>query len=659
MLQKINKVRQLLIILVFIELSIVIALSVLGYDLWYFVTVILVVVQIAMYIYLADKFDKLSEEQAVGVREILGNTAKDAYLYGGIGMVAYDDNHVITWMSDLFYARGINRVGKKVLAWIPEAEAIISGDSDTAEVQLDEKTYEITKKEEEPVLFFKDITEKHNYELAYEEERPVIGMASLDNYEESTQYEDEAAVSNINVAVRTPLTEYCKDHGILLRRINNYRYLLILNEKIFSDLAADHFSILNTVRKAAVKQEVSITLSMAFAMGTDNFGTLDEMVINLMDLAQTRGGDQVAVQRAGEEVKYFGGSSEAIEKRSRVRVRVMAHSLRELIGRSSNVIIVGHKEQDFDCMGAALGVSYMAKILRKQVCIIEKTGGIEGKLKAVLEANREELENEVSFVTESEALNQLLDKTLVIMVDHHNIKQSNGSKVLEQAKNVAVIDHHRRSTEMGVKPIFLYIEAGASSACELITELIPYVSSHIEISELAATIMLTGMTIDTNHFVVRTGARTYDAASTLRRMGADPQKVNEYLKDSYSEFALKSSIMAMSKNYPHQVIVTPVKGKAITRSLMSQCADSLLQIQNVNAVFVIANTDEDQTAISARSNGKVNVQVIMEALHGGGHMTAAAMQRAKCNIDDVEKELAKALENYFMEVGQDESHSEN
>ena len=142
-------------------------------------------------------------------------------------------------------------------------------------------------------------------------------------------------------------------------------------------------------------------------------------------------------------------------------------------------------------------------------------------------------------------------------------------------------------------------------------------------------------------------------------MGADPQKVNEYLKDSYSEFSLKSSIMAMSKNYPHQVIVTPVKGKAITRSLMSQCADSLLQIQNVNAVFVIANTDEDQTAISARSNGKVNVQVIMETLHGGGHMTAAAMQRAKCNIDDVEKELAKALENYFMEVGQDESHSEN
>lgn len=659
MLQKINKIRKLLILLVFVEIAIVIGLSFIGFDLWYFLAILFVVVQIVMYIYLTDKIDKLKDEQTVGVREILGNTAKDAYLYGGVGMVAYDDNHVITWMSDLFYTKGISRVGKKVLVWIPEAESLINGDSDTANVQLDDCLYEVTKKEDEPVLFFKDITEKHNYQLAYQEERPVIGMASLDNYEESTQYEDEATVSSINVAVRTPLTDYCKEHGILVRRINNYRYLLILNEKIFSDLASDHFGILNTVRKAAIKQEVSITLSMAFAMGTDNYGTLDEMVVNLMDLAQTRGGDQVAVQRAGEEVKYFGGSTEAVEKRSRVRVRVMAHSLRELISRSSNVVIVGHKEQDFDCMGSALGVSYMAKALRKQVCIIEKTGGVESKLKAVLEANREELGEEVNFVTENEALNQLHDKTLVIMVDHHNIKQSNGAKVLEQAKNVAIIDHHRRSTEMGVKPIFLYIEAGASSACELITELLPYVSNHIEVSELDANIMLAGMTIDTGNFVVRTGARTYDAASALRKMGADPQKVNEYLKDSYSEFALKSAVMAMSKTYPHHVIITPVKGYTLSRSMISQCANSLLQIQNIDAVFVISNTENDETGISARSNGKVNVQVIMEALHGGGHMTAAAMQRTKCNIDDLENELVNALNNYFEEVNQDESDSED
>ena len=659
MLQKINKIRKLLIILVFVEIAIVIGLSFIGFDLWYFLAILFVVVQIVMYIYLTDKIDKLKDEQTVGVREILGNTAKDAYLYGGVGMVAYDDNHVITWMSDLFYTKGISRVGKKVLVWIPEAESLINGDSDTANVQLDDCLYEVTKKEDEPVLFFKDITEKHNYQLAYQEERPVIGMASLDNYEESTQYEDEATVSSINVAVRTPLTDYCKEHGILVRRINNYRYLLILNEKIFSDLASDHFGILNTVRKAAIKQEVSITLSMAFAMGTDNYGTLDEMVVNLMDLAQTRGGDQVAVQRAGEEVKYFGGSTEAVEKRSRVRVRVMAHSLRELISRSSNVVIVGHKEQDFDCMGSALGVSYMAKALRKQVCIIEKTGGVESKLKAVLEANKEELGEEVNFVTENEALNQLHDKTLVIMVDHHNIKQSNGAKVLEQAKNVAIIDHHRRSTEMGVKPIFLYIEAGASSACELITELLPYVSNHIEVSELDANIMLAGMTIDTGNFVVRTGARTYDAASALRKMGADPQKVNEYLKDSYSEFALKSAVMAMSKTYPHHVIITPVKGYTLSRSMISQCANSLLQIQNIDAVFVISNTENDETGISARSNGKVNVQVIMEALHGGGHMTAAAMQRTKCNIDDLENELVNALNNYFEEVNQDESDSED
>lgn len=658
MLQKMNKIKRFLILLVLLEILGMVGLFWLGYDGWMIAACILLVVQAVMYAVLSERIDSFQDEQSIGVREILGNTAKDAYLYGGVGMVAYDDNHVITWMSDLFYTRGINRVGRKVLVWIPEAESLINGDSDTAEVKLDERTYKIVKKEDEPVLFFKDVTDQNNYQLAYEEERPVIGMASLDNYEESTQYEDESVVSSINVAVRTPLTEYCRDHGILVRRVNNYKYLLVLNEKIFSDLVADHFSILNKVRKAAMKQEVSITLSMAFAMGTENFGTLDEMVQNLMDLAQTRGGDQVAIQRVGEDVKYFGGSTEAIEKRSRVRVRVMAHSLRELITRSSNVIIVGHKEQDFDCMGAALGVATIAKGLHKNVCYIAKTGGIEEKLKAVYSAHKDELSETVTFVSDSEALNQLQDKTLVIMVDHHNIKQSNGAKVLEVAKNVAIIDHHRRSTEMGVKPIFLYIEAGASSACELITELLPYVSSQLEIPELESTIMLAGMTVDTRHFVVRTGARTYDAASALRRMGGDPVKVNEFLKDSYNEFSDKSMIMAMSKNYPHNVIITPVKGKIVSRSMISQCADSLLQIQNVNAVFVISNIDEDHTGISARSNGKVNVQVIMEAMHGGGHMTAAALQREKCNIDELEKELAQTLEGYFAEVDQDESNTE-
>ena len=486
----------------------------------------------------------------------------------------------------------------------------------------------------------------------------VVGMASLDNYEESTQYEDETVVSAINVAVRSPLTEYCKNHGIMVKRVNNYRYLLLLNEKIFNDLAADRFSILNTVRRAAQKQDVSITLSMAFARGTENYQELDDMVTRLMDLAQSRGGDQVAVQVAGEDVKYFGGSSEAAEKRSRVRVRVMAHTLRELISRSSNVIICGHKEADFDCIGSAIGMAKVAQALRRPAAIIARTGGIEEKLAQVMSDHKDELRQELNFVTESEALNQLQENTLVIMVDHHNVRQSNGARVLEQAKNVVIIDHHRRSSEMGVKPVLVYIEAGASSACELVTELIPYISNRAEITELEATIMLAGMTVDTGHFRVRTGARTYDAASTLRRYGADPLQVDEYLKDSYEQFAQKAAVMNMSERMDRGVVIAPVRGMILSRSMMSQAADNLLEIQGVEAAFVLANNTDGETAISARSAGRINVQRIMEKMQGGGHMTAAAMQRPRTDIDEVRKELIDTIEEYFREVQQNESNSE-
>ena len=654
--KKMSDLKRSLILVVVIQAALLFVFRT-GLEQGIMTATLILILEAVLFYYLTDRFEAMAEERSTGIREVLGNAANDAFLFAETGMIMYDDDHVITWMSELFEKRGINRVGRKVLSWLPEAETLLDGTSDRISVQLDDRIYEITRKEDEPVLFFKDITDLSHTKESLEEGRTVIGMASLDNYEESTQYEDDSVATAISVAVRTPITEYCKEHGILVKRVNNYRYFMVLNEKIFSDLAADHFSVLNAVRKAAQKQDVSITLSLAFARGEVSYEELDDMVSRLMDLAQSRGGDQVAVQKVGEEVKYFGGSSEATEKRSRVRVRVMAHTLRELISRSSNVIICGHKVMDFDCMGAAIGISRIAQALHKPSVIIEKTGGVEDKLKSVVTKNLAQLDQEVKFVTESEALNQLQEKTLVVMVDHHNVQTSNGAAVLERARSVAVIDHHRRSTEMGVKPVLVYIEAGASSACELITELFPYISNRIEISELDADIMLAGMTIDTGHFHVRTGSRTFDAASNLRRLGADPQEVDEFLKDTYEEFAIKAAVTAVSERYEHGVIITPYKGRSLSRTLLSQTADDLLEIQDVDAVFVIAKDTEGLTCISARSNGKVNVQVIMEAMKGGGHMTAAAVQRANSSVDDMKKELITVLNGYFKEA-QDEGNTE-
>ena len=654
--QKMNRIKQLVFVALAIQLAVVILLQLI-FKLNILPGILVLIAEALIAVYLIEFFQSANEEESIGLEKYLGGSYADAYLVGGVGMMNYDENYVITWQSELFKERGLDRIGSKLLTWLPETNDIISGETEKVNVQIDQYVYEVSKRENAPTIFFKDITLLDKYRGKYNEEHVVLGLASFDNYEESTMYADDADIANINATIRTPLNEYFQQYGVFLRRLNNNRYLLVLNERIYREIAADRFSILNIVRKASQKAEVSITLSMAFAKGSSNFAELDETVTKLMDLAQTRGGDQVAIQVVGEDVKYFGGSTEAAEKRSRVRVRVMAHALRDLIQHSSNVIICGHKNADFDCIGSAICLSKMASAFNKPVSIIAKTGGIEEKLEAAMKENEKELAEDITFVTEGEAINQLKDDTLVIMTDHHNILQSNGAKLLEMAERIVVIDHHRRSTDMGVKPILIYIEAGASSTCEILTEMIPFISSKVDISELEATFMLAGMTIDTRKWRERTGVRTYDAASALRKLGADPQVAYDYLKDTYEEFVLKSAIMNASESYPDGIVIAAVENEKITRSIMSQVADSLLSIQDVKAAFVIAQDKSTGiNSISARSNGEINVQAIMEAMHGGGHMTAAATQRKDATVKELKEELIHIIEQQKKEAD-DESNS--
>lgn len=653
---KIAKMRKTIIILIIIQAIVLGVITFFTHQISYSALFVLIVEALLAFSITSD-FEETYEEQSSGVRNVLGSTAEEAFLTGGVGLAMYDDDYNITWMSELFKERKIDHVGDRVLGWIPEADDLIAGKSDSVQVTLDENTYRITRKENAQVLIFTDITKQTELKKKYDEQLLVLGLASFDNYEESVQYEDEADATNISASVRAPLVEYCHSHGVLMKRLNNSKYLLILNEKAFHSMVEDHFSVLSKIRKVSMKMEVSITLSMAFAMGSSKYEELDEMTANLMDLAQMRGGDQVAVQFVGSDVKFYGGSSETNEKRSRVRVRVMAHALRDSILKSSNVIICGHKTADFDCIGSAIGLSRMVSALGKPVSIIAKTGGIEEKLNATLKENDEELRKDVNFITDSEALNQLQDRTLVIMTDHHNIKQSNGARVLEVAKKIAVIDHHRRATEIGVKPMLVYIEAGASSACELVTEMIPYVSNKTDISELEATLMLTGMIVDTQRWRVRTGTRTYEAAAVLKDMGADIARSNQWLKDTFEEFSIKSEVANSASKYREGVVIA-TSDKVLTRSLMSQVADGLLDLQGVRSAFVIANSSDNETCISARSDGSINVQLIMESMGGGGHMTAAAIQKTKTSVSNMNEELKKAIDQYFEEEEDvDESNS--
>ena len=618
---------------------------------------ILFILNVAITFFVGMVYENEINKKEITISRILGNDAKDAFLFGQVGLVSYDEAYAITWMSDLFIERDIDFVGEKLTAWLPEIAALLQGDDDVITVKYAEHIYRVVRKADAQVLFFQDITNEEELEAAYANEKVVLGLIHMDNYEETTQYEEERKIAMLDSLIRQPVVEWCKDHGMLLRRIKPDRYLVVLNEMVYQNIEKERFAIMSFIRNQSQEHDLAITLSMAFARGTDDFSSLDEMVNNLLELAQSRGGDQVAIREHGHEVQFFGGHTEAQEKRSRVRVRIMAQSLRDLIEKSDNVVIVGHKNADFDCMGAALGVSCIVNSYQKPAYIISGSGGIEEKLQSAMKAYSEELLQRHRFIDEEMALSFMDENTLVVMVDHHDKGQSGASNVIEKGRKIVVIDHHRRRADFAFDPVLVYIESSASSSSELVTEFFPYQINKVLVGYEEATIMFTGILIDTNRFKNRTGSRTFEAAAELKKYGADPIEADELLKDTYAEFEEKTNILKYSIRKENGIIITPYKGKRIlTRAMLSQIADMLLNVAGVEASFVIGQVSEQETAISARSNGEINVQRIMEKMDGGGHFTAAALQRTSSNVEVLENELNEVLEVYFKEEKPDESN---
>ncbi len=653
--KKFSQLRMILVA-VFVVLTLLMWVSTMITDDGWIIAVPMYLIGVGTIYFVYYNYTEDNQNRVLQISDVVSSEISEALTLGQVGILSYDKDYVITWMSEFFEERGINRISKKLFSWLPEAQAIFKGEVETVIIEVEDVCYEVSRKEDSQVLYFKDVTDLTKIRTKYNNEQLVMGIIHLDNYEETTQYLEEHEVANINSSIRQPIFDWCRNHEMLVKRLKSDRFLLMLDEEKFAQIANDRFTILKQTRNRSAELDVAITLSVAFARGTNNLLELEDTANSLLALAMSRGGDQVAYRKKGEDVRYFGGSSEALEKRSRVRVRIIANAIKGLLAQASNVIIVGHKEMDFDCLGSALCMSRIAQSFDIPTCIVYKTGGIEEKLNDVCVKYKKELEERHHLVSESEALNQLRANTLVIMVDHHKASVSNGAAVLAKAAKVVIIDHHRRSAELDVSPVLIYLEASASSTSELVAEFMPYFSSNIEIDSIESTIMLAGVTVDTNRFRVRTGARTFDAASAMRKWGADPSAVNEYLKDRYVDFETKNNVLKYCEMLEHGVVVAPVSDRGLSRSMMSQIADMILSVKEVNAAFVIAKTSDVETAVSARSNGTVNVQMIMERMKGGGHMTAAALQRDNTTIADVKVELLQTVQDYFKEEKENESH---
>ena len=602
------------------------------------------------------RYERDKKNRDIDISRVLGRDAKDALIFGKTGIIIYDEQYNVTWINDFLEEKGINLIGKRLSNWNPLLNDLFTGDVDVVKINDEGNVYEVTRKEDAQVLYVKDITEFDTINTKYQEERLVLGLLHLDNYMDISQYEDEAKISSMNSSLRQPLVEWAKKYGMVSRRLRSDRYLVILDEHIYAEILKDKFSILNLVRNNATANGVAVTLSMAFARGSSDLQMLDTMANDLLELAQSRGGDQVAVKVYGGDVKYYGGNSEAQEKRSRVRVRVMAQAIKEAILDVKRVFIVGHKNMDFDCMGSCLCMSRICAANAKEVYIVSESGGIEPQLDNAMHVYAPVLNDRHRFISEEEAMSIASKDDLVIAVDFHNPNHCNAAQLLSFVDKVIVIDHHRRSEAFIDNPLLVYVETSASSVSELVTEFIPYSSSRLDLSEAEATIMYLGILIDSNRFKQRTGSRTFEAAAALRKMGVDPIEAENLLKEDFSDFEAKTNIMKYGKLVFDTMIVAAVdNNEIISRTMMSQVADYLLNIKGIEASFVIAKTAENVVGVSARSRD-VNVQLIMEAMHGGGHFTAAALSREDTTVALINDELMATIKKSTEEENENESN---
>ena len=623
-----------------------------------FILLTFLIIEGAIIFYLLSVYEKELDREIVTVTEILGSESQEAFSIGGLGLVVYDTDYTIMWMSDYFKELNIDRKNEKVTKWLPTTVGLFNGDVDVINVKYDEYVFRITRNSRARLLYFEDITSEYIITEKYTDESPVMGLVHLDNYQEYTQYEEESRVYYIDSIVKQNLLNWASNLGIFIRRLRNDRYLLLTNNKTFEEIQQSNFSIMHKVRKEAQNNDLVLSLSMGFALGSSDYLELEEMSNSLLELAQSRGGDQVAVKTVGEDTKYYGGNSQSRERRSKARVRVISQTIRDLVMDSDHVIIVGHKNADFDCVGAALAMSRIVSSQGKTPYVVLKTGGVEDKLMQAIKRNQSTLSKDHNFISEEEAIDMLTYETLVILVDHHSDSVSSSPNLIGRANRICIIDHHRRTTDYNFQPILAYIESAASSTGELVVELLPYQEKRVNLSALEATFVYTGIVVDTNGFINRVGSRTFESASILQRYGADVRYANEMLDDSFEDLMLKNKILegAVMKEDSGIIFAPVYDNTIIPRGLISNAADELLSIQEARAVFVISAISDEKIGISARSRGSFNVQKIMEALGGGGHFNAAAVQKEDTNVYELFELLDQEVENYLEEVYNDESN---
>ncbi len=524
------------------------------------------------------------------------------------------------------------------------------------QIEIDKKTYRVvgryvkskkSKTEYMVILYFIDDTENIKLQKEYKDSKSCVGIIMVDNYEETMQQLESEEKPQLIAQIDKYIYEWTdKTKGVLIKTEKD-RYIYFFEQRYLDTIKEDKFSILDKIKDIDVKEKVQFTLSIAIS----NEGNTDKEKYKsagmAMDVVLGRGGDQ-AVIRENEIYKFFGGRAQEVEKRTKVKARIIAQALENLIKESKKVMIMGHTNPDMDCIGASLGIYRLAKTLNKNAYIImdNKNATIEAFNKSI----EKDPEYEDVMINKEVALENVDENTLLVIVDTHKMNYVESEELVDKVEKIVIVDHHRRSADFIEKATLTFQEVYASSAAELVTELLQYVEEKIELKTIEAESLYAGIMMDTKNFTFKTGVRTFEAAAYLRKCGVDIIRVKKWFQSNLESFNKIAEIVGKAEIVNDTIAISTCEEKAKdVNVLCAKAADELLTISEITASFVMGQLG-DKICISGRSIGDINVQVILEKLGGGGHITLAGAQVEGMTMEETKQELINRINEYFSEI---------
>ena len=645
-------------------IGIILCMLIIAYvmNIWVGIVLTLFVILIGILLYFfANYIVKETNHYVSNLSYKINKGSQDASIKMPIGMLLLDSDGEIQWINPYLQKYfdkkdllgfSLKQVDKELAQTVSQLKP-----NEEKVIYWKGKYFQTVFHSDIGMLYMMDITEYAIIKETYLDERPVFGQIFVDNFAEVSQSLTDRKKSNLNNFVTNQLTSWANHNNIYLKRVDTDRFVAFLDKKILSRLEKDRFDIIDKIRETTAQQNTPLTVSMGFsyADSTENVMNYDEIASHAqenLDLALGRGGDQVVVRSKNEETRFYGGKSNPLEKRTRVRSRMVSQALENMMASATQIIIMGHQYPDMDCVGGCLGIRRIAKMHGKTSWIVTNPDQYSHDIKKLMAVIKEDDELSSSIVTPEMAEALLTPETLVIIVDVSKPSLTASPVIVEKANQLVIIDHHRRGQEFPANPDLVYIEPYASSAGELITELLEYQSNEEEqIKTIEATTLLAGIIVDTRNFTLRTGSRTFDTASYLKSVGADTILIQRLLKENVDTYLMRSHLLNSLEMLPNNIgIVHGEETFVYPTVVAAQTADMMLSMENIDASFVVTRRNDGRVGISARSLGNKNVQRVMEKMGGGGHLSNAATQLTDMSIEEAIEQLKIVIQELDTEI---------